>query len=305
MKNRVLILISCVFLASTAAAQEWSYETLTASDGVPLVVAETGNPDGPAILFIHGYSQSLLSWKEQLSDPDLQSKFRIVALDLRGHGASGKPWTTDAYTSEDWGGDIAHIMAQKGLEKPVLIGWSMGGSVISAYVRHHGTEDISGIVFAAGALSFAGRQNPPDPDTMPPEAAETMRSMMQMLSPDIQANLAGTSAFVDNLAAVPLSEDIMEEALIYNMMLPAYVRSAMFENQTSYDDLANTIDVPTILIHGDADALVPYDVAVINQPLIPGSRLITYEGIGHAPFLEAPARFNKDVAEFVSGLADN
>ena len=55
----------------------------------------------------------------------------MVALDLRGHGASGKPWTADAYTSADWGDDIAHVMAEKNLEKPVLVGWSMGGSVIA------------------------------------------------------------------------------------------------------------------------------------------------------------------------------
>lgn len=301
------LLLACTMIpiwTLPAAAQDWSYETITAPDDVPLVVAETGNPDGPAILFIHGYSQSLLSWKEQLNDPDLKAKFRMVALDLRGHGASGKPWDAEDYTSEDWGGDIAHVIEEKSLDKPVLVGWSMGGSVISAYVRHHGTDDISGIVFAAGALSFTGPQAPPDldsPDT-PPEVAETMRSMMQMLSPNIAANLAGTSAFVDRLAAVPLSDDVMDEALVYNMMLPAYVRSAMFQNQTSYEDLAGKIDVPTILIHGDADALVPYDVAVNNQPLIPDSKLLTYKDIGHAPFLEAPARFNDDVAEFTDSV---
>ena len=96
---------------------------------------------------------------------------------------------------------------------------------------------------------------------------------------------------VDNLAAVPLAEETMEEALIYNMMLPAYARSAMFQNQTSYEDLAGKINVPTILIHGDEDALVAYEVAVNNAPLIPGARLITYEGIGHAPFLEAPRTY--------------
>ena len=304
------LLLACTMIpvwTLPAGAQDWSYETLTAPDDVPLIVAETGNPEGPPILFIHGYSQSLLSWKEQMNDPALQEKFRMVALDLRGHGASGKPWTSDSYSSEDWGGDIAHVMAEKEIDKPVLVGWSMGASVISAYVRHHGTEDISGIVFATGALSLTGRAQAPDPDNadVPPQVAEVMRSMMQMLSPNIAANLAGTSAFVDRLAAVPLPEDVMDEALIYNMMLPAYVRSAMSQNQTSYDDLAGKITVPTILIHGDADALVPFEVAVNNQPLLPNSELITYSGIGHAPFLEDPQRFNADVAEFVSELADD
>jgi pimeloyl-ACP methyl ester carboxylesterase len=83
-------------------------------------------------------------------------------------------------------------------------------------------------------------------------------------------------------------------------------RMAMFQNQTSYEDLAGKITTPTLLIHGDADAVVDVNVelSVTNQTLIPGSALVRYDGIGHAPFLEAPTRFNTDVMQFVDGLTD-
>lgn len=296
--------LSCV-VATASAAQDWTYDTVVAADGVPLVVAETGNPDGPAILFIHGFSQAIPAWKEQLSDPGLQEKFRMVAFDLRGHGASGKPWAADAYTSADWGGDVAAVIKAKALDKPVLAGWSFGGSVMMAYLRHHGMDDISGLLFAAGAMALVPFADMPQPDPadMPPEMAQVMRTMMQMNSPDIAKNLEGTSGFVDRLAAVPLSDETMHEALVFNMMMPAYVRDAMGENRTAYDDLAGKVTVPTVLIHGDADVLVPFSASEGNQKLLPGSLLVRYEGIGHAPFLEDPERFNQDLSDFVTKVS--
>ncbi|MEQ9109749.1 MAG: alpha/beta hydrolase [Rhodospirillaceae bacterium] len=280
----------------TAHATDWVYETIPAEDGVPLVVAETGNPDGPSILFIHGFSQSILSWKMQLDDPGLQSKYRMVAFDLRGHGASGKPWTSNDYESRDWGSDVAAVIATKNLDKPVLVGWSFGGSVMTAYLRHHGMEDVSGLIFAAGAMSLSDSTS--FSAEMTAEQAEMMSRMGMMMSPDVAKNLDGTSAFVESLSAEPLDSETQREALVYNMMMPAYARVAMFANQTSYEDLAGKITLPTLLIHGDADAVVDFELSVVNQGLIPGSELARYEGIGHAPFLEDPARFNKDVATF-------
>lgn len=301
----IALVLSCVFTMASVA-QEWSYETVTTADGVPLVVMETGNPDGQAILFIHGFSQAIPAWKEQLNDPALQKKFRMVAFDLRGHGASAKPWAADAYTSQDWGDDVAAVIAAKNLNKPVLAGWSFGGSVMAAYVRHHGMDDISGLLFAAGAMALVPFADVPQPDpaNMPPEVAEVMRTMMQMNSPDITKNLEGTTGFVDRLAAVPLSEETMHEALVFNMMMPAYVRDAMGENRTSYEDLAGKITIPTLLIHGDADVLVPFSASEGNQKLLPGSLLVRYEGIGHAPFLEDPERFNQDLSDFVMKVSD-
>ena len=304
MKIGLVAFLSAVLTVSAALATEWTYDTIKAEDGVPLVVAETGNPDGPTILFIHGFSQSVLSWKRQMNDPELQANYRMVAFDLRGHGASGKPWSADDYESRDWGGDVATVIAAKGLDNPVLVGWSMGGSVMTAYLRHHGMEDISGLIFAAGAMSLNGGSSvsATDSEEMTPAQTEMMARMSQMMSSDIAKNLDGTSAFVDSLAAQPLDAATQHEALVYNMMLPAYARMAIFENQTSYEDLAGKITVPTLLIHGDKDAVVDIGLSVVNQSLIPGSTLLRYEGIGHAPFLEAADRFNSDLTQFMENL---
>lgn len=306
MRPLVVALLSFAVLASPSWAADWSYRTIEAEDGVPLVVAETGNPKGPALLFIHGYSQSILSWKRQLDDPALQAKYRMVAFDLRGHGASGKPWSPDDYESQDWGGDVATVMSTQNLESPVLIGWSFGGSVIAAYLRHHGMADINGLIFAAGAMSLTdgSEVSAAEREERSAAQAEMIARIGMMSSPDIAKNLVSTSNFVDSLAAKPLDAETQREALVYNMMMPAYARMAMFQNQTSYEDLAGKITTPTLLIHGNDDAVVNVDLSVTNQTLIPGSALVRYDGIGHAPFLEAPTRFNTDVMHFVDGLTD-
>ena len=86
-------------------------ETIAGFDGVPLVVAETGNRNGPPILFIHGYSQSYLSWEKQLNDQKLAKEFHLIAFDLRGHGASAKPPRQEDYTIQAWAGDVAAVIA--------------------------------------------------------------------------------------------------------------------------------------------------------------------------------------------------
>ena len=130
------------------------FTRVTTADGVRLNVVETGNPQGPAIVFVHGISQSWLSWIAQLSDPALRAKYRLVAFDLRGHGASqgsqvavdadGVPYAalTDAsYNNGDaagtaalWAGDLQAVLSGLALSSPTVVGWSYGGCVVLDYI---------------------------------------------------------------------------------------------------------------------------------------------------------------------------
>ena len=118
--------------------------------GINLNVVETGKPDGPPILFIHGFTQSLFAWDKQL-DSDLADDFRLVAIDIRGHGASDKPREPEAYTdSKLWADDINAVITELGLDRPVLVGWSYGPLIILDYIRHYGDASVSGIHFVGG-----------------------------------------------------------------------------------------------------------------------------------------------------------
>jgi pimeloyl-ACP methyl ester carboxylesterase len=297
MHRLLATIVSAVAAVLAAQAHALEFSTVKGHGDVPLVVAQTGNKQGPAILFIHGYSQSYLSWDKQLNDPALQKDFHLIAFDLRGHGASAKPSDPAAYGVEAWGGDVDAVIKATGDRKPVLVPWSYGGPVTMSYVRHHGVTAISGINFVAAGTSLGGRG--PAPDANDPAFKERMGRFMAMTSPDITVNLAATQWFVGGLTAKPLPAAETEAILIYNMLTPGYVRGAMFQFQPDNADLKGKIAVPVLITHGDADGVVPYVTSTDNARLIPGAMLSTYTGIGHAPFLEDPQRFNTELAAFV------
>ena len=126
--------------------------TVKGAAGVNLHVREFGKSTGFPILLIHGWSQSHLCWSKQYQSA-LKDEARIVALDLRGHGMSDVPLQTDQYTDGDkWAADIAAVIDELALIKPILVGWSYGGYIISDYVRRKGQDKIAGINFVAAAV---------------------------------------------------------------------------------------------------------------------------------------------------------
>ena len=116
--------------------------------GVQLHLAETGNPSGRPILFIHGISQCWLAWSRQMNS-DLGNDFLLVAMDLRGHGLSDKP--REGYSdSRLWADDVHSTIQALKLDHPILCGWSYGSLVILDYIRYYGEDGIGGISFIGG-----------------------------------------------------------------------------------------------------------------------------------------------------------
>ena len=101
--------------------------TVIGGGGVRIHVEEAGNPQRPPVLFIHGFSQSLLSWFRQLESQPLSGQLRLFAMDSRGHGRSDKPLDPNAYDdSAQWAADVNNVITGLGLNQPVLCGWSYG-----------------------------------------------------------------------------------------------------------------------------------------------------------------------------------
>src|SRR4030095_14938877 len=127
---------------------------ISGGGGISLHVVETGNPTGRPILFIHGFSQCWLAWNRQLNS-DLADDFRLVAMDLRGHGLSDKP--LDGYSeSRLWADDVNAVIQALSLDEPILCGWSYGPLVILDYIRHSGDDAIGGIHFVDGITKLGG-----------------------------------------------------------------------------------------------------------------------------------------------------
>lgn len=163
-----LVLMAALPTNAAETETNMSFVTVSGAGDAPLNVMEMGNPTGPEILFIHGMGMSYLSFQPQYQS-DLAREFRIVAMDLRGHGGSAKPWRTeDVQPSTIWADDIAAVIAAKRLIKPVIVAWSFGGFVTADYLRKYGHDGIAGINFV-GTLAGLVKQAPPGAGTMTPE----------------------------------------------------------------------------------------------------------------------------------------
>ena len=261
---------------------------VTAPDGLNLAVQEWGNPRGLEILLIHGFNQSHLSWQRQVDDPALAADFRMVTLDLRGHGSSDKPLEKDRYAHARWGDDIAAVIRATGLRRPVLVGWSFGGNVICDYVRSFGTENIAGINFVAAAAKTDQAFFGPGRENFP-----------AMLSEDLAANIAGTRGFLRACFDRQPTEDEFEIMLAFNMVVPAPVRAAIMARPSNPGDVLAGIRCPVLVTHGAADRVLLATLGKFTAATVPGAKLSLYDGGGHAPFWEDTPRFNQELAAFV------
>jgi non-heme chloroperoxidase len=267
---------------------------ITGGGGVRLYVVEEGNPQGRPILFIHGFSQCHLSWIRQL-DSDLARDFRLVALDLRGHGQSDKP--RDAYgDSKLWADDINGVIHTLGLDAVVLSGWSYGGLVILDYLRHYGEDRIGGCHFV-GAISKAGSD-----EALAVIAPEFLNIVPGFFSNDIAEGVSAVYKLLQLCFARGLPEDEIYPMLGYNVMVPPHVREGLLSRVLDNDDLLSKIRKPVLITHGARDAVVAPVVVEQHQTLMGHARVQMLPEAGHASFVEEPEAFNQGLREFVRSL---
>ena len=263
--------------------------TIAGGNGINLWAGEWGNSNAPSIVLIHGFMQSHLSWQAQL-DSHLANEFRLIAIDNRGHGRSEKPDNDDAYQDgKNWADDIAAVIKQLKLDKPVLVGWSYGGLIMLDYCQRYGCEDIAGINFVAAAVRRITDPNAP----APPEFRK------KLLLDDLPARIDGTRTFLRSCTNLPVDSDTFETWLAYNMLVPAPVRRAMFARELNFDAVLSSLSVPTLVTYCTADDLVPAEMGKHAVAKLTQAQVSVYEDIGHSPFYEDSARFNRELAAFV------
>jgi pimeloyl-ACP methyl ester carboxylesterase len=261
-------------------------------DGLTVSAQEWGNPAGLEILFIHGFSQSHLSWMRQV-DGALAKEFRIVTYDLRGHGNSDKPLEAARYrNSKAWGDEVQAVIDTAGLKRPVLVGWSYAGRVISDYLASRGAGRLAGINFVDASIKL-------DPASF----GDNFKNLPLMVSEDLATNIAATRAFVRGCFSKQPSADDFEIMLAFNMMVPPKVRDGLSGRPFDATDSMSKLKLPVLVTHGAEDRNVKVGAARYIAATIPGAQLSIYEGIGHSPFYEDADRFNSELAAFVRDAA--
>jgi non-heme chloroperoxidase len=275
------------------------FSYVVGAGGVPLSVAQTGDPRSAGILFLHGLGQSHLSFALQLHS-SLAQRFHLVAFDLRGHGNSGKPWDPEAYSdSGRWADDVARVIAATGLERPVIVAWSYGTLVAGDYLRHLGSAGLSGIVMI-GALG--GLATLPLAALDPAYMAKLQRLHQLNASPGLENTLAASHDIVPLLTARPMPAAWTAMAETVNAMVPPFARSVMGARlSTDNKDLIPQIRVPMMLLAGSEDRGTPRSLMQSLADSLPAhTQVSVYDGSGHSAFAEEPVRFNRDLEAFAT-----
>lgn len=268
--------------------------TITGGGGIQLHVVEAGNPSGRPILFIHGFSQCWLAWSRQLSS-DLAEDYRLVAMDLRGHGLSDKP--REGYAdSKLWADDINAVIRALSLDHPILCGWSYGSLVILDYLRHYGEDAIGGIQFVGGITKLGSDQalsvlNP-----------EFLGIVPGFFSTDVEESVRALGSLLRMCLTREPSAEEFYLMLGFNLSVPPYVRQALFSRSFDNDDLLPRIRKPVLIIHGADDAIVKPAAADQHKAGIPHAQIQMMANAGHAPFWEDTTTFNRRLREFAGGL---
>lgn len=263
------------------------------SDGVPIAVTIAGNPDGKELLFIHGYMSSTLNWKKQLHS-DLAKTHKLVFVDVRGHGSSGKPWDRASYLNTQlFADDIASAIEAAELKKPLLVAWSYGGLFLMDYIRHYGTDKVAGValVSADGGLLPAPPETEPSPEYL--ERIERSRSV------NVFVIREWTNGLIDYFGRdTELPADEIELLRLSAMLVPHHVRRVMRDRPVENLDIADKVDVPVLFIAGAEDGSVTSGGVEKAAAEIEGAEIKLYDGLGTMIFWHAPDRFNEDIAAF-------
>jgi non-heme chloroperoxidase len=277
----------------TAVAQSglMTVHTVQGGGGLRLHVREWGKADGPPILFIHGLSQNHLCWAKQCQS-SLADEFRLVAYDLRGHGMSEAPLEPEHYTdSALWADDVAAIIEQLGLDRPVLVGWSYGGFVICDYLRANGQDRIAAVDLVAGGVKLG------------PAAFGTLIGpgfldhFADATADDLPTNIRGMRGLVKGWPATPYPPEEVETLLCSSMAVPARIRANLAAREIDGDDVLRALRVPVLVTQGRADTVVLPAMAEHVLATCPVAEASWYDGVGHTAFLEEPERFNRELAD--------
>jgi pimeloyl-ACP methyl ester carboxylesterase len=260
-------------------------------DGVNLAVYEWGQPKGRDVLFVHGFCSGAMVWMRQRRS-NVAAVLRCVAYDLRGHGSSDKPLEPVYYKEpRRWADELRAVMDGLAMDHPVVVAWGYGGVVLGHYLNVHGGSRLGGVVLAGAITGVA-----------PELAGPARRHVPHMLSENVAENVAATRAYLRASFAVPPVQEDFELLLGCAMMVPLAARRGMIGPDVDMDDALAALEMPALVVHGSADALVLPEMSRRVAKRLRRGEFGLYEGCGHAPFYESPDRFNRTLIQFAKDL---
>ena len=271
---------------------------LTTRDGTEIYYKDWGA--GPAVLFSHGWPLNADSWEAQMLYLAGQG-YRCVAHDRRGHGRSTQTWHgNDMDTYAD---DLAQLIEALELRDVVLVGFSAGGGEVARYIGRHGSARVAKVALIAAVVPLMLKTGA-NPDGLPLEAFDALRAASLADRSQFYRDLANGPFFNGNRAGVTVSQGMIATFWHQGIMaghkgtydcIKAY-------SETDFTDDLKKFDIPTLIIHGDDDQIVPIGASALrSSELVSQAVLKVYPGAPHGITHTHQNQLNADLLEFIRG----
>ena len=269
--------------------------TITTKDGTEIYYKDWG--EGPVVTFSHGWPLSSDAWDGQMLFL-VHNGFRVVAHDRRGHGRSSQ--ASSGNDMDGYADDLAAVIEALDLKDAILVGHSTGGGEVTRYIGRHGTKRVAKAVLIA-AVPPIMLKSAANPEGLPMEVFDNMRSSLTKDRSQFYKDLA-TQFYGANRPGAKVSQGILDQFWLWSMqagLKNAYESIKAF-SETDFTEDLKKIDVPTLVMHGEDDQIVPVkDSAVKTARLIRGAKEIYYPGAPHGLTATLQDQVNADLLAFL------
>src|SRR5213083_1377808 len=256
---------------------------------------------GQPVVFSHGWPLSADAWEDQMFY--LASRgYRCIAHDRRGHGRSSQPWTgNDMDTYAD---DLATLVETLDLKNAIHVGHSTGGGEVARYIGRHGTKRVAKAVLI-GAIPPLMLKTPANPGGLPIEVFDQLRAGVQADRSQFWKDLS-LPFYGYNRPGAKVSEGVRESFWLQGMMagFPASYFCIKAFSETDLTEDLKRFDVPTLILHGDDDQIVPIGAsAMLSAKIIKHATLNVYKGASHGMCTIQKDQVNADLLAFFQGVS--